>query len=70
MFNENFTYSFTFEKEVDSFVLFLDESTWIESKLLYGDLAIGKVRQVGMKIKYIWENIGISCLPSDSYYNK
>lgn len=40
------------------------------SKLLYGDLAIGKIRQVGIKIKYIWENIGISCLPSDSYYNK
>lgn len=69
MFNENFTYSFTFEKEVDSFVLFLDEST-IKSKLLYGDLVIRKVRQVGIKIKYIWENIGISCLPSDSYYNK
>lgn len=69
MFNENFTYSFTFEKEVDSLVLFIDEST-IESKLLYGDLVIGKVRQVGIKIKYIWENIGISCLPNDSYYNK
>lgn len=52
MFNENFTYSFTFEKEVDSLVLFIDEST-IESKLLYGDLVIGKVRQVGIKIKYI-----------------
>lgn len=69
MFNENFTYSFTFEKGVDSLVSFIDEST-IESKLIYGDLVIGKVRQVGIKIKYIWENIGISCLPSDSYYNK